>query len=264
MKLLPTIFLDRLVTLNELSYNILATTLLVLGFLLLIYSTIFFNKGKGFFRKKRVISSILGNEKMEESAYQNALKILDRARADSLKILGRAQSKAQSVLSTTYSISKESKEKLDSNLQDMYEKQEKSLLNLTKELLESYRGAIEEGKEENIRTLYEATESMKNEALKGVSEFKDVIKKETLEARGQLEEKIKSEYTGVEEEIEAYKEERLKNLNNKIFDILANVYSEVIKQDLDQVKHEKLIISMLKDELRKSGMRKAPQVKTNK
>lgn len=255
MKSLPLIFSDKIMFSGRTDFDTLALALLFTGVFLIACSLIVL-KGKKMGRK-RVGGESFEDKNLGEGAYQDALKILDRARADSLKILGRAQSKAQGVLNSTYTISKESREKLDDNLRNIYEKQEKSLSDLTKDLLYSYKNAVEEGKEENIRTLYEATESMKNEALKGVTEFKDVIEKETLGARGQLEDKIKSEYANIEQEIEAYKAEKLKNLNNRIFDILANVYAEVIKQDLDQIKHEKLIISMLKDELRKSGMRKA-------
>jgi hypothetical protein len=257
MNSLPIIFTDKTLFSNLIDYDTLAAILIFVGFISLAYSLRILNG-----RKRKGVS--FNNRDLSDEAYQDALKILDRARADSLKILGRAQSKAQGVLSSTYSISKESREKLDKNLQNIYEKQERSLSDLTRELLESYKSAVEGGKEENIRTLYEATESMKKEALKGVTELKEVIKRETLEARGQLEGKIKSEYESIEQEIDVYKTEKLKNLNDKVFDILANVYAEVIKQDLDQIKHEKLIISLLKDELRKSGLKRTTSPGTGK
>ncbi len=252
MKSLPFIFSDKIIVSGRADFDTLALALLFIGFLLLAYSLLV-AKGKKIGRRK-LDRGACESEDLSAGAYQDALKILDRAKADSLKILGRAQSKAQSILNSTYTISKESKEKLDNNLYNIYEKQEKSLADLSKDLLDSYKNAVEEGKEDNIRTLYEATESMKKEALKGVTDFKEAIKKETLEATGQLEDKVQTEYATIEQEIEAYKAEKLKNLNNRLFDILANVYAEVIKQDLDQVKQEKLVINMLKEELRKSGM----------
>jgi hypothetical protein len=257
MKLLPVIFSDKIIFSNAFDRTTLAMALLLMGFLLMAYSIIVL-RGKRLGKERKVKVALVGSG-LEAGAYQDALKILDRARADSLKILGRAQSKAQSVLNSTYIISKESREKLDDNLRNIYEKQEQTLAALTKDLLSSYKNTVEEGKEENIRTLYEATESMKKGALEGVTEFKEAIKKKTLEASGELESKIEAEYVNVEKEIEAYKSERLNNLNNKIFDILANVYAEVIGQDLDQIKHEKLILGMLKDELRKSGIRNTPR-----
>jgi cell division septum initiation protein DivIVA len=167
MKSLPIIFSENLMFTGRVNYDTLAFTFILAGLLLIAYSIIVL---KSRHTHKRNTTNVLlsQNNELRNDAYQDALKILDRARVDSLKILGRAQSKAQSVLNSTYAISKESRDKLDNNLRSIYEKQEKSLSEVTKDLLDSYKSAVEEGKEENIRTLYEATESMKNEALKGV------------------------------------------------------------------------------------------------
>jgi hypothetical protein len=166
--------------------------------------------------KKRVDSNV-EEEGIERSAYGEALKILDRARADSLKILGRAQMKAQGLLDNTYVISKENRKKLEDSVRGIYEKQERVLDNLSEELLENYRVAIEQGKKENIRTLYEVTEAMKKEAIQGVDELKDVVKRETMGAQDALEEKITSEYAKVDLEIKDYKKKKVESLNKKIF-----------------------------------------------
>jgi hypothetical protein len=192
---------------------------------------------------------------IERSAYGEALKILDRARADSLKILGRAQMKAQGLLDNTYVISKENRKKLEDSVKSIYEKQERVLDNLSEELLENYRLAIEQGKKENIRTLYEVTEAMKKEAIQGVDELKDVVKRETMGAQDALEEKITSEYAKVDLEIKDYKKKKVEGLNKKIFELLSNIHSEVIGQELDQIKHEKLILELLDREIKKSGLK---------
>ncbi len=209
-------------------------------------------KDKGSKNKKE---SDTGDTEVEKSAYSDALKILDRARADSLKILGRAQIKAQGLLDNTYVISKENRKKLEDSVKDIYEKQSRVLDNLSEELLDNYKIAIEEGKKENIRTLYEVTEAMKKEAIQGVDELKDVVKKETMGAQDALEEKITSEYAKVDAEIKEYKRSKVESLNKKIFELLSNIHSEVIGQDLDQIKHEKLILDLLDREIKKSGLK---------
>lgn len=208
----------------------------------------FFKQG---FKKKR------GKKEgdIKTNAYGEALKILDRARADSLKILGRAQVKAQGLLDNTYTISKESRKKLEDNLKVVYERQERVLDDLSEELLQYYRQAIEEGKKENIRTLYEVTEAMRKEALQGVDELKDVVKRETMGARDALEQKITSEYAKVDGEIKDYKNKKVEALNKKIFEVLSNIHSEVLGEELDQIKHEKLILELLDREIKKSGLK---------
>ncbi|MBW6441842.1 hypothetical protein K0B04_02970 [Patescibacteria group bacterium] len=192
---------------------------------------------------------------IEKSAYGDALRILDRARADSLKILGRAQIKAQGLLDNTYTISRENKRKLEDNLQIIYEKQEKVLENISEELLEYYREAIEEGKRENIRTLYEVTEAMRKEALQGVDELKNVVKKETMGAQEALEQKITTEYAKIDSEIREYRDTKVEGLNNKIFELLSNMYIDLLREDLDQIKHEKLILELLDREIKRTGLK---------
>lgn len=206
------------------------------------------------FKKKNKARGDRADDSIERTAYGEALKILDDARSESLKILGKAQSKAQGLLDNTYTISKENRRRLEDNLRVIYEKQERVLDNLSEELLEYYRQAIEEGKKENIRTLYEVTEAMKKEALQGVDELKDVVKKETMGAQDALEEKITTEYAKVDIEIKEYKSKKIESLNKKIFELISNIYTEVLKEDLDQIKHEKLILELLDREIKKSGL----------
>lgn len=242
---------DSFLFIEDTRFIIIALIFFFIAFMLIVYTVVVVSKRT----VCRKIAVPLGSKGLGEAAYQDALRILDKARADSLKILSKAQFKAQSVLNSTYTISQESREKLDQNLQEIYSKQENSLKDLSKELLESYKSAVEEGKQENIRTLYEATEAMRKGALLGVDEFKSIIKEETLEAQEALEQKLQTEYSKVESEVQVYKEEKIRNLNKRIFDILSDIYTQVIKQDLDQIGHEKLILELLKEEVKKLGLK---------
>lgn len=255
--ILPKYFSDQFLFTGDTKFLIISLMLFIMAFMLCVYALVVINN-KFSLRKKatqKKLPAAANVNSLEDGAYQDALKILDRARADSLKILVRAQNKAQGVLDSTYSISQESRRTLDANLQEIYEKQETALAGLSKELLLSYKQVIQEGKEENIRTLYEASEAMKKEAISGVDELKTAIKNETLGAQEALENKIQIEYSKIEGEVEAYKQEKLKNLDRKIFDMLSDIYTRVIRQDLDQTKHEKLILDLLKEEIEKSGLK---------
>ena len=88
-----------------------------------------------------------------------------------------------------------------------------------------------------------------------MDELKDVVKKETIEAQDALEDKVNREYAKVDAEIKEYKRKKIEGLNRKIFELLSNIYTEVLKQDLDQTKHEKLILELLEQELKTSGLK---------
>lgn len=261
---LPIYFFDEFLFGKYYQPQFIAFFCFFFALILLVYSFVVLSKGRGVAVKNK------RNKKLEKKelediggeVYQDALKILDKARSDSLKILSRAQARAQGLLDNTYTISQESRRKLDQSIDSIYQKQESSLQDLSEELLESYRDAVEEGKQENIRTLYEATEAMRKEALSGVDDFKNVIQKETLETQNALEEKIREEYAKIDEELTTYKDEKIKSLNNRVFEILSDIYTDVIKEDLDQIKYERMILSMLQEEIEKSGMNYRPERKS--
>lgn len=193
-------------------------------------------------------------EVLGEGAYQDALRILDKARVESLKIMSRAQNRAQNVMDSTYLLTKEAKDELDLRIKDVYKNQEDYLKKLTQDLLSSFKIAVEKGREENIRTLVETTETLKKEALSDVDEFKNMLKAETIEVKEELGDKMRADYAQVEAEIKSYKEEKVKELNDRVLDILSEVYTEVIGKDLDQKKYEEMVLRLLKDEIRVSGL----------
>lgn len=198
------------------------------------------------------------SEELGEDAYENALKILDKARVDSLRVMSRAQSRAQDLMDNTYSLTDKVKKELDARISTVYKNQEDYLRKSVEELLRTFKSAVEKGKEENIRTLIETTETLKKEALSDISEFKEMLEDETFEAKEELENKVKSDYAEVEREIDTYRQDKLKDLNNKVLDILSNIYLEVIGKELDQPKYENMVLKLLDEEIRKSGLRNVP------
>ena len=226
------------------SYIVIVFLVLVVSLFLILVITIF--------EKRKGINS---DEGLGEGAYQDALKILDKARADSLRIMSRAQSKAQTLMDNTYSLTDVAKKELDARIGDVYKRQEDYLKKSIEELLITFKSAVEKGSEENIRTLVQTTETLKKEALSDITEFKEMLEEETMGAKEELEEKVKADYAQVEAEIDTYRQEKLKELNNKVLDILSNVYLEVIGKELDQPKYEEMVLKLLDDEVRKSGLK---------
>ncbi len=209
---LPIYFTNKFLFTGGTHLIVLAYFMFIIAFLLIVYAVVVLGKKESLNRKRKLVTG----KDLSDRTYQDALRILDRAKADSLKILSRAQFKAQNVLKSTYSITQESRRELDENLVEIYKKQEKSLEELTNELVRSYKHAVQQGKEDNIRTLYEATEAMKKEAISGVDELKTVIKEETLGLSRFPRKEIQTENSRVESEVRCISR-RDRNLNKKIF-----------------------------------------------
>ncbi|MFH1648227.1 MAG: hypothetical protein ABIA11_00665, partial [Patescibacteria group bacterium] len=138
---------------------------------------------------------------------------------------------------------------------DVYKRQEDYLKKSIEELLITFKSAVEKGSEENIRTLVQTTETLKKEALSDITEFKEMLEEETMGAKEELEDKVKADYAQVEAEIDTYRQKKLKELNNKVLDILSNIYLEVIGKELDQPKYEEMVLKLLDEQVRKSGLK---------
>ncbi|MFH1648361.1 MAG: hypothetical protein ABIA11_01350, partial [Patescibacteria group bacterium] len=146
---LPSIIANLLFFEEIPSYIVIVFLILAISLFLILIITIF--------EKRKGINS---DEGLGESAYQDALKILDKARAESLRIMSRAQSKAQTLMDSTYSLTDAAKKELDARIGDVYKRQEDYLKKSIEELLITFKSAVEKGSEENIRTLVQTTETL--------------------------------------------------------------------------------------------------------
>jgi F0F1-type ATP synthase membrane subunit b/b' len=192
-------------------------------------------------------------EDIEAEAYANAVKILDDARVQSLKILTSSQLKAQKSLEDASNISKDIKDSLNKKLVEIYTKQENSLQTTGAEMLATLKQAVESEKEENIKMLDASTGEIKTALLNEVDTFKDALKNETVATQRQIDDKLQKAYAEVDAEIHTYKAEKVKMINERIFQILSNISTQVIGGTLVQEDHERFIYDTLKDELQRAG-----------
>lgn len=200
--------------------------------------------------------------RVHEDAYEEALRILDEARVKSTRLFGDAQIRSQKMLSEAEDITDEKKKELNRKLETLSFRQEEMFKQLGEGLVKSYKEALEKEKTESIKSLVETREMIKDEVLSDIDAFKDTIRKGTMEAQKQVDERLQKSYEEVEREIAKYKEEKITALNEKIFQILADVSEKVLGKSVDQTGHEKFVLDTLKDEVRKLGLEHDPEIKS--
>jgi len=187
------------------------------------------------------------SKEIHDDAYQEAMRILDEARVKSINIMGEAQIRAQKVLSEVTNLSTEAKNGLTKRIEALYLKQENILEQMGGELAKFYKEIISKEKIE-----------IKKEAISNIEEFKDTMEKETIESQKEIEEKLKQSYEEVEKELADYKREKVSALNEKIFQVLADITEKIVGKSVDQTEHEKIILETLRDEIRKLGLGDEP------
>jgi hypothetical protein len=193
----------------------------------------------------------LSSEEIQQAAYEEAMRVLDQARVKSIKIIYDSQNKAEKFAKDINSLDEQAKARLLNRIESLYESQEKSLAQLGKDLSQSYQEAIEVEKKENIKTIAATTEIIKKEVLSNIDDFKDAIRKETVGGQLEVEERLKKSYEEVEAQIQDYKWKKIKSLNERIMQIIADIAEQVFSKKVDFKDQEKVVLEMLEEGISK-------------
>ncbi|OGH22094.1 MAG: hypothetical protein A3F31_00110 [Candidatus Levybacteria bacterium RIFCSPHIGHO2_12_FULL_38_12] len=227
MTIEPTIF-----------FNIMGS-LFVLGIALIVVGVLYIKTLKKLDRlHKREI-------KIDEETHKKALHLIQNSRDKGYEIIQDANIKAQEILKNAASITDKSKTVLEKELEKVYKKQVKDLGTTSNELLDDYQKLLEDAKKDSLNMVKNISKSIEMSALSEVQDFKDVLRQETLVSQKVVAEKIQQEYDQIQEDVKAYKQEKLKQVEDSLFALLKKVSEETIGKTLSLEQHEELVLEAL-------------------
>lgn len=171
---------------------------------------------------------------LQQSIEQKAVGLLDQARARAFEIIDEANNKAKGIIEETKSFGQEAKIS-----------QEKNLEKVSQDLVTIYQGMLEELKKDDINIFKNISKDIEEDALKEIKDFRTILQKETVESQKIVEQKIEGEYSQAQKEVALYKEERIKKMDEAIFQVLSEVSKEVIGEGIDYKKHQELVLDAL-------------------
>jgi hypothetical protein len=191
---------------------------------------------------------------IKESALEDALKIVDSARLDALKILMHSQKKANSLVDDMRDVNHDVKKSLFNKLHLVYERYLNEVKDLGEDIKDTYKSTLEAEIKASREVLEEATAEIKEGVNSQLNEFSEHMRQETFASQEKVEGLIKEKYEEVEKEIQAYKQSKIQKIEDDYLSVLAAVYAEVIGKQIGQIESEKLILQMIKESLKKSGL----------
>jgi flagellar biosynthesis/type III secretory pathway protein FliH len=147
-------------------------------------------------------------EKAREQAYKKAVVILEEAKNKSLNIIKESSERAKRMIKET----------------DL---------------------EIDESKEFVQEQLKSAATEFKGDVLKEADEFRAELHKDALQTEKELRDKIAAEYTAMETELKAYKEQRLKEIDQKSLAIIEDIVREYFAKTMKVEDHLDFIRQML-------------------
>lgn len=223
-------------------------TLLVVS-LIFVNSYTFFGKWFSFMQQERNKDV----EKIKNVAYKKAEDIVDGAKEASIRIIEESNAKAQETINSAKEISDASRNDIKRHLDEVSLKHIQLLESTSNELNNFYKQAIESQKGKSISTLQNLSHEIEGELAAEVDEFKEILHKETVDSQRMVEQKLQNEYKKISKEIDMYRDEKMRLVDTKIFQILAEVSKEVLGKSISLEEKQDLVFKALEDAKRKEG-----------
>lgn len=214
--------------------SLLAIIFLVLFFLLISY--------RNLFKKYTSLLKQMHEEKIEEEKNKT---VLDEIEKDYSKIIESANKKGKEIITKAFSVKKDSEEELKNALEE-FDKYQKEILEKTStDIIAKYKLKPNNN---NINTSINVSEDIEEYRENDIDPFKRIIKEETIVSQAIIEEKAKNEYERIESELNEYKNEKLNEIDENIYQLVKKIVSIAIKNSISIKDNEKMVMEALEKE----------------
>lgn len=162
---------------------------------------------------------------------EHARTIVERARSQSIALLDGANRKAQTVLEQAQVLSKDAKDALRGELEEVAKREKEAIHRTSDALIREYQGVMEKVEED----------------------IAEEARTEVVSIHKELDKRMEEQYAKLEQEIAAYKAQSLAKIDASIYRVLGEVAKRVIGKTLSFDDHQELVMKALeeakKDEL---------------
>jgi F0F1-type ATP synthase membrane subunit b/b' len=179
---------------------------------------------------------------IEAEAHQKAGLILQEAREKATKIIGEITF-SQDQLRNSF----------EEHLKEASAKSAVKLEGISEEFLKSYQNTLINLRNNNIKIISNISKDVENTTRSELQNFGEALKKETIDSQKIVDKKIEEEYEKTEKELESYRTEAFKKINDQIYNIIQNISNEILGKSISLQDHEWLIINAL-EKAKKQGL----------
>lgn len=169
-----------------------------------------------------------------------------------LQILEDARTKAARILADAHFVDNNAKNEFQEQLKTVSLNEVKDFEKVAVTLLEAYKKELEDLKENTIKIASNITKDIESNTEGELKDFKDILTKETYASQKIVEQKIEEQYAQTEKEIQAYKTQRIKKVEDEIYNVIQNVARIVLGKAISLQDHEQLVIDALNKAKEKS------------
>lgn len=172
-------------------------------------------------------------------------QILSEAHDRAVIIIDEANKKANSLLTQSQTLHNTAADTLEKKLDQAADMHAQEMKKASEQLMTVYKDALQKIQSEDIINATNITKDIDIITEKQLGQFTDVLAKETINSEKMVEEKITKEYREIEAELKAYKERRLKDVDDNILQIIQSVTEVVLQKQLSIEEQEQLVYDAL-------------------
>lgn len=203
---------------------------------------------------KRLSNVEKENKDISADFYRKQEKIIEDARSIALKIIEEANLTASDMLSKTKNIREKSQETLNKHLELLLAHEKDFIDKNSETLLQDYKDSLQKLREEHIALFKSIATDIEKSAAYEVKDFREILQKETVSSQKIVEQEIENDYKKAQEELIAYKQERIKDIDESIYKLLLSVSKLVLSKALRVEDHEQLVIDSLAKAKEETGI----------
>lgn len=167
-------------------------------------------------------------------------------------LIAQAQRQAQKILEEAYTQSRQ----IISKTEDFLKKEEgelaKELDKSTDVYTKLYQDALSSSQKQSLQMLQNLPQDIKITLISAVDSFRISLTQEVTKAQATANAGLREAYSKAFDELQKYKEDRMKQVDSSILSIVRQVSERVISKDIDVEEHEKLVLRSLEEAKREN------------
>jgi hypothetical protein len=183
----------------------------------------------------------VGREEEEKALEGERLRVLEDAKTQAKQIILDAQKRSGQLIAEAASFGAQTKELLAAELEKLQTAE-----------LGYYQKALEETKLQAQSSLAGLSKDVKEEVGRQIDTVNTSLASEIQKTQAETRRVLLGAYKKMEDEVEAYKVERLKKVDERIFDLLKDASVKAIGKLLSPEDHEDVVIKALEDAKREN------------
>ena len=205
------------------------------------------------FSLRRETPSSPETEKRMREAERLADEIISHAHREALRITKKSNEEAESILGISNSFRMEAEKKFASTLEEFSVREAGLLSKAAQDLLMAYRTTLENSKTTYLGNIEKSSEILTPEARQGVNDLLTFLKSEIARYMKITDSEIVEARRTIARDLSLYREDKLKKINESIYEIILLVSQEVLGHALKIEEHEELVLQAL-EEAKKEGL----------